>query len=78
MKNLEETLQYHELLMVRSLNDIEDYPLLKNFSFTFWDNDNCIHDWINIHLETGEFNSIEDAYSIFHKFYDKFYYLYYF
>ena len=73
LKNLEETLQYHELLMTRELDNFDNYFLPKGYSFVFWDNDDCIYDWINIHLETGEFNSIDDAYAIFHQFYDSFY-----
>lgn len=73
LKNLEETLEYHELLMVRSLSDIESYALPKGYSFVFWNSDDCFNDWLNIHLQTGEFNSIEDAHKIFHQFYDKFY-----
>ena len=73
LKSFEETIKYYELLMVRDLVDIDIYPLPKGFSFVFWDKDDCLNDWLNIHLSTGEFNSIPDAISIFHKFYDKFY-----
>ena len=73
MNNIEKTLEYHELLMTRKLDNISLYELQDGFSFRFWDNDDCIKDWVNIHIESGEFNSIEGAYKIFHDFYDKFY-----
>ena len=74
MRNLEKTLKYYELLMVKDLkSEINEIPLPFGFSFVFWNNDNCIKDWVNSHLETGEFNSIEGAYNTFHEFYDKFY-----
>ena len=73
MNTIEKTLKYHELLMVRNLKETIDFQLPEGFSFAFWDGENCIEDWVNIHLETGEFNSLEEAYDAFHAFYDKFY-----
>ena len=73
-KNIEKTLEYHELLMIRDLNNIENYNLPKGFKFVFWDNDACLQDWINIHIETGEFNSVDkEALPIFKCFYSGFY-----
>lgn len=59
--------------MVRDLKNIEKYELPEGFSYKFWNGDNCIQDWINIHLETGEFNSEKEAITIFHDYYDNFY-----
>ena len=74
MKNIEKTLKYYELLMVTNLNTpLQKVELPKGFSFKFWDNHNCIDDWVNIHLDTGEFNSLQGAYDIFNNFYHKFY-----
>lgn len=73
LNNIEKTLKYYELLMIRNLDDLKSTELQKDFSFVFWDNDNCIDDWVSIHLATGEFNDIESSYEIFHNFYDKFY-----
>lgn len=73
LHNIEKTLKYYELLMARDLEKIEDYPLPTKYSFVFWENDCCKNDWINIHLETGEFNSVDEANRIFHEFYDDFY-----
>jgi len=73
MHNIEKTLEYHELLMTRQLVDVPLYELQDGFSFKFWNNDDCIEDWVNIHIESGEFNSIEGAHKTFHDFYDKFY-----
>lgn len=73
MNNIEKTLEYHELLMTRKLDSIPLYELKDGFFFKFWNNDDCIKDWVNIHIESGEFNSLEEAYKAFHDFYDKFY-----
>lgn len=73
MNNIEKTLEYHELLMTRKLDTIPQYELNEDFSFKFWDSDDCIKDWVTIHIESGEFNSVEEAYNTFHNFYDKFY-----
>lgn len=73
MNNIEKTLEYHELLMTRKLVCIPSYELQDGYSFKFWDSDDCVKDWVNIHIESGEFNSIEEAYKTFHDFYDKFY-----
>ena len=66
-------LKYYELLITRDLKDIQNISLPQGYKYTFWNNDNCINDWVNIHIETGEFNNIEEAYKTFHLFYDSFY-----
>ena len=59
--------------MSRDLKDILDVPLPKGFNYTFWNGDNCVNDWVRIHMETGEFNNINEARKTFHLFYDSFY-----
>ena len=74
LKNIEKKLKYYDLLMVRDLKNIQEYALPEGFVYSFWDNDNCKNDWINIHIETGEFNSIDkEAEPIFNSFYSEFY-----
>ena len=74
LKNIDKKIKYYDLLMVRDLNSIEEVPLPDGFYYTMWNNDNCKLDWINIHIETGEFNSIDkEAEPIFNSFYNKFY-----
>ena len=73
LNNIEKTLEYHELLMIKELKTIDNSSLPKGFTYVFWNNESCKTDWINIHLETGEFNSIKEANEIFHSYYDKFY-----
>lgn len=73
-KNIDKKIKYYDLLMVRDLKNIEKFNLPDGFHYTFWDHDNCKADWINIHIETGEFNSIDkEAEPIFNSFYSKFY-----
>lgn len=73
LHNIEKSLQYYELLMVRDLETIDEYPLSEEYSFVFWGDDKSKDDWINIHIETGEFNSIYEANEIFDDFYNRFY-----
>ena len=73
-KNIEKKIKYYDLLMVRDLKNIEEFNLPEGFRYTFWNNDNCKADWINIHIQTGEFNSIDkEAEPIFNSFYSAFY-----
>ena len=73
-KNIEKKIKYYDLLMVRDLKDIEEINLPEGYRYVFWNEDNCKTDWINIHIETGEFNSIEkEAEPIFNSFYSQFY-----
>ena len=62
MKNIDVTLKYYELLMTRSLDDIFKRDLPEGFKYKFWDSDNCINYWIRIHIDTGEFNNLYEAY----------------
>lgn len=74
LKNIENKIKYYELLMVRNLKKITDCKLPEGYSYVFWNNDICKKDWINIHIETGEFNSIDkEAEPIFNDYYSDFY-----
>ena len=73
-KNIEKKIKYYDLLMVRDLKNIEEFNLPDGFRYTFWNNDKCKEDWMNIHIQTGEFNSInKEAEPIFNDFYNEFY-----
>ena len=73
-KNIEKKFKYYDLLMVRDLKNMEKYNLPEGFHYSFWNGDHCKEDWINIHIETGEFNSIDkEAEPIFNSFYLDFY-----
>lgn len=73
MKAIEKTLEYYELVMTLDNLNTTEFTLPKGYKIEFWDNDNCINDWIRIHLETGEFASLKEAEVIFHMYYDRFY-----
>lgn len=73
MKNLDNTIKYYELLM--SYEDTSKYinfELPIGFHFTFFEEGDEL-DWVNIHIESGEFSSVEQGLEYFHKFYDYFY-----
>ena len=74
MKSIDKTLEYHELIM--TLDDfsgicVSDLP--QGYRIELWNGDDCICDWIRIHMETGEFASPKEAEIIFHMYYDKIY-----
>lgn len=72
MKTLDNTIRYHELIM--SYDDTEHCPefdLPEGFHFEFYQKKDKM-DWIQIHIESGEFTSIREGESIFHSFYDSF------
>lgn len=72
MRSIEKTLEYHELIMtLDNLDDVCSYPLPQGYKFVFWDGEDCICDWMRIHLRTGEFASEKEAETIFHLYYDK-------
>ncbi|MBQ3494070.1 MAG: GNAT family N-acetyltransferase [Clostridia bacterium] len=74
LKNIEPTLKYYELMMVKKLKKIRVFELPDGFKYVFWNDDSCKQAWIKIHTETGEFNSIEkEAKPIFDNCYSKFY-----
>lgn len=73
MKAIEKTLEYYELIMTLDNLNTTEYTLPKGYKIEFWNDNNCINDWIKIHLETGEFASLKEAEVIFHMYYDRFY-----
>lgn len=72
MKTLDNTIKYYELLMNYNDTSIYNkYELPEGFHYKFYkqgDED----DWVNIHIESGEFTSIEKGLKYFHDFYDHF------
>ena len=73
MEALEKRLEYHELLMtLDNLKDIKHFDLPNGFEIVFWSSDNDLNDWVNIHINSGEFTHKAEAIEIFHDFYDNF------
>lgn len=74
MKVFENTIEYHELILtIDNLNTKKNYKLPSGYKFVFWNDKSNINDWINIHIETGEFASLTEAKNVFDKFYGLFY-----
>ena len=72
MKSYDNTIKYYELLMYYKDTAIyKKYSLPDGFHFEFYKDGN-MNDWINIHIESGEFCAIEEGIMIFHDFYDTF------
>lgn len=72
MKAIDNTIKYYELIMKYEDTDYYDkYFLPDGYHYEFY-KDGDIDDWINIHLESGEFTSVSRGYEIFHDFYDSF------
>jgi len=72
MKSYDNTIKYYELLMYYKDTSIyKKYSLPDGFHFEFYKDGN-MNDWINIHIESGEFCAIEEGIMIFHDFYDTF------
>jgi len=72
MKKYDNTIEYHELLMTyndtsKSLN----YNLPDGYHYSFY-KPGDEKDWAQIHIESGEFMSIEHGLKHFHDFYDSF------
>ena len=73
MEAIEKKLEYHELLMtLDSLDNIKMYELPDGFSYVFWQNENDLLDWTNIHIKSGEFTSKAEAKEVFEDFYSPF------
>lgn len=73
MEALEKRLEYYELLMtLDNLKDIKNFDLPNGFEIVFWSSDNDLNDWVNIHINSGEFTHKAEAIDIFHDFYDNF------
>lgn len=74
MDTIEKTLEYHPLIMtLDNLDKVDKYELPFGYKFVFWQSDEDIESWINIHLCTGEFAGRQEAEETFHDFYDRFY-----
>ena len=72
MKNLDNTIKYYELLMIlddTSKHDKYDLPL--GFCYKFYQVGDE-EDWVKIHIESGEFTSVEQGMQFFHEFFDHF------
>lgn len=72
MKSLDNTINYYELLM--KYNDTSkyiEYKLPEGFHYEFYKLGDE-EEWIKIHIESGEFTSIDSGLQIFHDFYDYF------
>ena len=72
MNSIEKTLEYHELLMTYSdTSKFGDDTLPNGFHYEFYKlGDEEV--WARIHVESGEFMSIEKGLRTFHDFYDQF------
>ena len=70
MKTLDNTIKYYELLMkYDDTSKFKKYELPEGFHYEFYkpgDEEN----WVNIHIESGEFTSYEKGLKHFHDFYD--------
>lgn len=72
MDSIEKTLKYYELLMVyKDTSKFINYPLPENYHYEFYKKGDEL-DWVNIHISSGEFTSIEKGLETFHQFYDSF------
>lgn len=72
MKVMDNTIKYFELLMkYDDTSKYKKYELPDGFHFEFY-RDGEEMDWVNIHIESGEFTSIERGLMHFHDFYDSF------
>ncbi len=73
MNNIEKKLEYHELLMViDDLNSVPKFDLIEGYHVEFWGNDKDTDEWVDIHISTGEFNSLEKGKQYFNDFYQHF------
>ena len=72
MKSLDNTIKYYELLMkYDDLSIIKRYELPEGFHYEFF-KPGDEEEWVRIHIESGEFTSIEKGLKHFHDFYDYF------
>lgn len=72
MKVIDNTIKYYELLMV--YNDTSkyiEYNLPKGYHFDFYKDGDQL-EWVNIHIESGEFTSINEGIRNFDNFYGHF------
>ena len=72
MKTLDNTIKYYELLMkYNDTSEYKQYELPDGFHYEFF-KPGDEEDWVNIHIESGEFTSYEKGVKHFHDFYDYF------
>ena len=72
MKTLDNTIKYYELLMkYNNTSEYKQYELPDGFHYEFF-KPGDEEDWVNIHIESGEFTSYEKGLKHFHDFYDYF------
>lgn len=72
MKTLDNTIKYYELLMkYNNTSEYKQYELPDGFHYEFF-KPGDEEDWVNIHIESGEFTSYEKGLKYFHDFYDYF------
>jgi N-acetylglutamate synthase-like GNAT family acetyltransferase len=73
MEAIEERLEYNELLMnLDSLENIPQYDLPEGYSYSFWQSCEDLKDWVNVHINSGEFTYSVDAREVFNDFYTPF------
>lgn len=69
---MDKTLEYHELIMVNdNIVDHLNYELPQSYHFSRFTYPDNLKDWVNIHLSTGEFTSVEESENFFKLFYGK-------
>lgn len=72
MKTIDNTIKYYELLMIYNNTEVFfNYSLPSGYHFEYY-KDGDLLDWVNIHICSGEFTSIDSGIKIFHDFYDNF------
>ena len=72
MKTYDNRIKYIELLMkYDDISDYKKYELPDGFHFEFYKSGDE-EEWVNIHIESGEFTSVEMGLKHFHDFYDLF------
>ena len=72
MKTLDNTIRYYELFMkYDDLSNYKNYELPEGFHYEFF-KPGDEEEWGRIHIESGEFTSIERGLKHFHDFYDYF------
>ena len=72
LKPIDNTIKYHELLMkYEDTSVVERHELPDGFKFEFYKSGDEL-EWVNIHIESGEFTAVEEGLKYFHEFYNSF------
>jgi len=72
MKTYDNRIKYFELLMkYDDITNYKKYELPEGFHYEFY-KPGDEEEWVNIHIESGEFTSVENGLKNFHDFYDSF------